>query len=100
MRMSREQTAETRARILDVAGRLFRERGFDGIGVVDLMKSAGLTHGAFYNHFESKNALASEASEQVLRKTTCAWAEIADTVEFHAILTPAFHPILTPPVGV
>jgi TetR/AcrR family transcriptional regulator, transcriptional repressor for nem operon len=79
MRMSREQTAETRARILDVAGRQFRERGFDGIGVADLMKSAGLTHGAFYNHFESKIALASEASEQVLRKTTCAWAEIADT---------------------
>nr|WP_297383414.1 TetR/AcrR family transcriptional regulator [uncultured Roseateles sp.] len=76
--MSREHTAETRARILDVAGRLFRERGFDGIGVADLMKSAGLTHGAFYNHFESKNALAGEASEQVLRKTTCAWADIAD----------------------
>lgn len=79
MRMSREQTAETRARILDVAGRLFRERGFDGIGVADLMKGAGLTHGAFYNHFESKDALACEASDQVLRQTTCAWADIANT---------------------
>lgn len=78
MRMSREQTAETHARILDVAGRLFRERGFDGIGVADLMKSAGLTHGAFYNHFESKNALAGEASEQVLRKTASAWADMVD----------------------
>jgi TetR/AcrR family transcriptional repressor of nem operon len=76
--MSREQTAETRARILEVAGKLFRERGFDGIGVADLMKSAGLTHGAFYNHFESKNALASEVSEHVLKQTTCAWSGIAD----------------------
>jgi TetR/AcrR family transcriptional regulator, transcriptional repressor for nem operon len=76
--MSREQTAETRARILAVAGKLFREHGFDGIGVADLMKSAGLTHGAFYNHFESKNALASEVSEHVLKQTTCAWSGIAD----------------------
>ena len=76
--MSREQTAETHARILDVAGKLFRERGFDGIGVADLMKSAGLTHGAFYSHFESKNALASQVSEDVLKQTTCAWSAIAD----------------------
>ena len=76
--MSVKQTAETRARILDAAGKLFRERGIDGIGVVDLMKSAGLTHGAFYNHFESKSALASEAIEGVLKQTTCAWSEIAD----------------------
>lgn len=78
MRMSVKQTAETRARILGVAGKLFRERGVDGIGVADLMKSAGLTHGAFYNHFESKTALASEAIEGVLKQTTCAWSEISD----------------------
>lgn len=76
--MSVKQTAETHARILQVAGKLFRERGFDGIGVADLMKSSGLTHGAFYNHFESKDALASDASEQVLKQTTCAWSEIAE----------------------
>ena len=76
--MSREHTAETHARILGVAGKLFRERGFDGIGVADLMKSAGLTHGAFYNHFESKDALATHVSEQVLKQTTCAWSEIAE----------------------
>jgi TetR/AcrR family transcriptional repressor of nem operon len=76
--MSVKQTAETHARILQVAGRLFRERGFDGIGVADLMKSAGLTHGAFYNHFDSKDALASHVSEHVLKQTTCAWSEIAE----------------------
>jgi TetR/AcrR family transcriptional repressor of nem operon len=76
--MSVKQTAETHARILQVAGSLFRERGFDGIGVADLMKSAGLTHGAFYNHFDSKDALASHVSEHVLKQTTCAWSEIAE----------------------
>ncbi|MCE3250352.1 MAG: TetR family transcriptional regulator, partial [Geminicoccaceae bacterium] len=43
MRVSREQAAENRDRIIDAAGRLFRERGFDGIGVANLMKAAGLT---------------------------------------------------------
>ncbi len=76
--MSVKQTAETHARILQVAGKLFRERGFDGIGVADLMKSAGLTHGAFYNHFESKDALASDVSEHVLKQTTCAWSDLAE----------------------
>ena len=45
MRVSRAQAAENRERILDVAARLFRERGIDGIGVADLMQGAGLTHG-------------------------------------------------------
>ncbi|UJR78236.1 TetR/AcrR family transcriptional regulator [Sandaracinus amylolyticus] len=49
----------TRTRILETAGRLFRERGYAGIGVSDLMKSAGLTAGGFYSHFESKEALLS-----------------------------------------
>ena len=48
MRVSRERAAENRDRIIDAAGRLFRERGFDGIGVANLMKAAGLTHGGFY----------------------------------------------------
>ena len=55
MRVSREKFAENRARILEVAGELFREKGFDGIGVADIMKAAGLTHGGFYGHFDSKD---------------------------------------------
>lgn len=47
MKVSREQAAENRQRIVEVAARLFRERGFDGVGVADLMKTAGLTHGGF-----------------------------------------------------
>ena len=47
MKVTREQAAENRERILDAAAQLFRERGFEGIGVADLMKEAGLTHGGF-----------------------------------------------------
>jgi len=67
MRVSREQAAENRRRIVDAAGRLFRDKGFDGVGVDAIMKSAGLTHGGFYGHFDSKEALAAEASAAALR---------------------------------
>ncbi|WP_394845280.1 TetR/AcrR family transcriptional regulator [Pendulispora brunnea] len=61
MRLSKEQAARNRQSIIDAAARLFRERGIDGVGVADLMKAAGFTHGGFYNHFPSKEALAAEA---------------------------------------
>ena len=77
MKVTREQAAEHRNHIIDVAGRLFRERGFDGIGVANLMKAAGLTHGGFYGHFESKEDLAVEACERVLARTTESWTAIA-----------------------
>ena len=67
MRVTREQAAANRHRILDVAGTLFREHGFDGIGVAGIMKRAGLTHGSFYGHFGSKEDLAAEATARVLR---------------------------------
>jgi TetR/AcrR family transcriptional regulator, transcriptional repressor for nem operon len=61
MRYPANETAEKHERILSEAARLFRERGFDGAGVADIMKAAGLTHGAFYAHFPSKDALEAEA---------------------------------------
>jgi TetR/AcrR family transcriptional repressor of nem operon len=73
MKVSREQAAENRERILDAAARLFRERGFDGIGVADLMNSAGLTHGGFYGQFESKEDLAAQACERALAKSVERW---------------------------
>jgi TetR/AcrR family transcriptional repressor of nem operon len=73
MRVSREQAAENRERIVAVAARLFRERGFDGIGVADLMKNAGLTHGGFYGHFDSKEALMAEACEYAIAETSQRW---------------------------
>ena len=66
MRVTREQAAANRERILEVAGTLFRERGYDGIGVADIMKRAGLTHGGFYGHFASKDDLAAEITARVL----------------------------------
>lgn len=57
MKVSREQFAENREKILEAAGRLFREHGFERVTVAEVMKAAGLTHGGFYGHFKSKNDL-------------------------------------------
>ena len=77
MKVSKEQMAENRERILNAAAQLFREKGFDGIGVADLMKSAGLTHGGFYGHFASKDELMAQASARALHRLQTAWATIA-----------------------
>ena len=61
MRVTREQAAANRERVLDAASTLFRKHGFDGVGVADIMKAAGLTHGGFYGQFASKEDLAAEA---------------------------------------
>jgi TetR/AcrR family transcriptional repressor of nem operon len=66
MRVSREQAAENRERVVDVAAELFRAKGFDGVGVAELMQAAGLTHGGFYGSFDSKDALEVEASRRAL----------------------------------
>lgn len=66
MRVSREKAAENRQKIIETAARLFRERGFDGVGVDAIMEGAGLTHGGFYGHFKSKDDLAAEAIAQAL----------------------------------
>ena len=66
MRVSRIKAAENRQTVIDVASRLFRDRGFDGIGLKDLMKAAGLTQGAFYKQFASKEDLAAQASRRAM----------------------------------
>lgn len=58
---------ETHQRIVRVAAARFREAGVDGIGVADLMKEAGLTHGGFYRHFASRDELVAEAIEYALQ---------------------------------
>ena len=67
MRVSREKAAENRERIVDTAARLFRETGFDGVGVDEIMNGAGLTHGGFYGHFGSMEDLATEAVLRALQ---------------------------------
>ncbi|MBV7541134.1 TetR/AcrR family transcriptional regulator [Acidovorax sp. sic0104] len=61
MKVSKAQAAENRQGILDAAARLYRERGLAGVGVADITRDAGLTHGGLYRHFESKDALVREA---------------------------------------
>ena len=61
MKVSREKMAENRRRILDAASRLFRDRGFDAVSVAEVMRAAGLTHGGFYGHFDSKDDLIAQA---------------------------------------
>ena len=78
MKVSREQAAQNRERIVEAAAQLFRERGFEGIGVADLMNQAGLTHGGFYGHFASKDDLIAEASARVLTRSM---ALLNDTAE-------------------
>src|SRR5258707_322344 len=77
MKVSREQAAANRERIVEVAGKLFRENGFDGIGVADLMKAAGLTHGGFYGHFKSKDALAADACSPTMARGSGRVAAVA-----------------------
>lgn len=66
MKVSREQMAENRRRILDVASMLFRDKGFDAVSVAEVMKAAGLTHGGFYGHFSSKDDLIAQTLAHVL----------------------------------
>jgi TetR/AcrR family transcriptional regulator, transcriptional repressor for nem operon len=61
LKVTKEKVTENRAALVEAAGRLFRERGIDGVGVAEISKKAGLTHGALYAQFPSKEALAAEA---------------------------------------
>jgi TetR/AcrR family transcriptional regulator, transcriptional repressor for nem operon len=70
MRVSRRKAEENRQTVINVASRLFRERGFDGIGLKDLMEGAGLTQGAFYKQFASKQDLTAQASKRALESAS------------------------------
>ena len=78
MRKSREEAAETRARIIRKASKEFNQHGIAGTGLADVMKSAGLTHGGFYKHFQSKDELVAEALERGLEKSLQAMEHSAD----------------------
>lgn len=92
-RVSRKQADLNREIIVEAATRLFRERGLHGISVVDVMGAAGLTHGGFYGHFESKEALAREAGGRAFEQSAERWK--ARTAE-HADKTAARHALIEP----
>src|SRR3954451_11394869 len=77
MRVTRAQAEQNRQKVIDVASRLFREHGFDGIGLKDLMEGAGLTQGAFYKQFASKEDLAAQASRRALESASRRWSAAA-----------------------
>jgi len=73
MRYSSNHKAETRQRIIGEAARRFRKHGIEGTGLVPLMKALGLTHGGFYAHFESKDALVQASLEAAAEQTLERW---------------------------
>jgi TetR/AcrR family transcriptional repressor of nem operon len=78
MRYSREHKLETHARIVKKASVRLREKGAHGIGVADLMKEAGLTHGGFYAHFDSREALLIEAFAYAMDRGRENWRKLAE----------------------
>jgi TetR/AcrR family transcriptional regulator, transcriptional repressor for nem operon len=79
MRYSREHKARTHARIVKRAAVKLREKGAHGIGVADLMKDAGLTHGGFYAHFDSREALVIEAFTHAMDHSTEYWRKLSQS---------------------
>ncbi len=77
MKVTKEQAAKNRERVVETAAKLFREHGYNGIGVSDLMKAAGLTHGGFYASFGSKEALLAEAAARAIAVSVEDWSKIA-----------------------
>jgi TetR/AcrR family transcriptional repressor of nem operon len=80
MRYSKDHKQETHARIVKKASVRLREKGAHGIGVADLMKEAGLTHGGFYAHFDSRDALVIEAFAYAMDRSTERWRKLVEDV--------------------
>ncbi len=80
MRYSKEHKLETHARIVKKASVRLREKGAHGVGVADLMKEAGLTHGGFYAHFDSREALVIEAFAYAMDRSIERWRKVAEQI--------------------
>ena len=96
MRYSKEHKQETHARIVRKASVRLREKGAHGIGVADLMKEAGLTHGGFYAHFDSREALVMEAFAYAMDRSTERWRKLAEQTPPDKRLATIVETYLTP----
>jgi TetR/AcrR family transcriptional repressor of nem operon len=96
MRYSKEHKAETHARIVKHASSQLRKKGTQGIGVADLMKEAGLTHGGFYAHFESRDDLVVQALAHAMDQTSGRWARASEGLDADARLALLIAHYLTP----
>lgn len=90
MRVTKAQAQANREHIVETASVLFRERGFDGIGVADLMAAAGFTHGGFYKHFGSKADLMAEAAADSLSRSLASTGDL-DVAGFFALYVSREH---------
>jgi TetR/AcrR family transcriptional regulator, transcriptional repressor for nem operon len=96
MRVTGERKAETRERILAAAGTLFRSQGIDAVGVDAIMHAAGLSHGGFYGHFASKEALVAEVSAASLARAAARWERLSLDPDGNAALARIVESYLDP----
>src|SRR5580693_10526589 len=96
MRYSREHKLQTHERIVKKASVKLREKGAHGIGVADLMKDAGLTHGGFYAHFDSRDALVIEALAHAMDRSTERWRKLSEQTAPEKRLATIVEGYLTP----
>jgi TetR/AcrR family transcriptional repressor of nem operon len=96
MRYSKEHKAQTHARIVRKASVKLREKGAHGIGVADLMKDAGLTHGGFYAHFNSREALVIEAFTHAMDRSTAHWRKLSEATPLEKRLSTIVNDYLAP----
>jgi TetR/AcrR family transcriptional regulator, transcriptional repressor for nem operon len=91
MRVSKAKAAANQERILAQAARLFRERGLDGIGVDELTRAAGMTHGSLYSRFGSKEELAAEAIGHAFASTAAKWDDVKSLKKYTDTYLSAAH---------
>ena len=96
MRYSREHKQETHVRIVRKASVRLREKGAHGVGVADLMKEAGLTHGGFYAHFDSREALVIEAFAYAMDRSMERWRKTCEQISPDKRLAMIVDTYLTP----
>src|SRR5882762_2728150 len=81
MRYPAAETAEKHKQIIREASRLFRERGFSGVSVAEIMQATGLTHGPFYNHFPSKEDLMAKSLEHGMQSTLAGIDQVGNSAK-------------------
>ena len=91
MKVSKEKAAEHHQAVIEAAAISFREDGFDGVNVSDIMQKAGLTHGAFYGHFRSKSALAAAACRYAFDERLDGWADDVSLTDYLDRYVSTFH---------
>lgn len=84
MRITREKAAENREKVLAAAAKLFREHGLDGVGIDAVAAAAGLTHGAIYSHFKSKDELAAAAIAHAMHRSMGEWLALTQGLDAKA----------------